>query len=102
MRAMRRRDFITLVGGAAAAWPLAARAQQPAFPVVGILSLSNAQSMTEFISAFRRGLNEGGFQEHKNITLEFYWADDQPDRLPLLASELVNHHPAVIFAIGGS
>jgi ABC-type uncharacterized transport system substrate-binding protein len=96
---VHRRSFITLLGGAAA-WPMAARAQQPAMPVIGFLRSSSAANSTHFVGAFQRGLGEAGFVEGKNVAIDYHWTEDQPDRLPAIAVELVQRRVAAIVATG--
>jgi len=98
---VRRRTFITLLGGTAAAWPMAAKAQQPSLPVVGFLSSLSAAALTGPVAAFRQGLGSVGYEERKNVAIEFRWAEGHYDRLPALAAELVKQRAAVIVTVGG-
>jgi ABC-type uncharacterized transport system substrate-binding protein len=98
---MTRREFITLIGGTAAAWPLAVRAQQAAMPVVGVLYGVSAADRTEHMAAVRRGLGETGFVEGRNVAIEYRWAEGQLDRMAWMAADLIGRRVAVIL-IGGN
>jgi putative ABC transport system substrate-binding protein len=98
---MRRREFITLLGGVAATLPLAAQAQQPAIPLIGFMSGRSPEDSAHLVAAFRQGLGETGFAEGQNVAIEFRWANGQYDRLPALAADLVSHRVTVLVGVGG-
>src|SRR5262245_57439190 len=97
---MRRRKFIALLGGAAAAWPLAARAQQPAMPVIGYFASGTPEGFSDYLRGLRQGLKESGYVEGENLAIEYRWAENEPGRLPILAADLVRREVKVIAAMG--
>ena len=97
---MKRRQFISLIGGAAAVWPIAARAQQPELPVVGYLNNGSPEADASRLTGLRRGLNQSGYVEGRNLVIEYRWAGNQADRLPALAADLVQLRVAVIVTRG--
>ena len=98
---MNRRDFISLLGGAAAAWPLAARAQQPAMPVIGFVGIRSPSADAQLLVSFRHGLSDGGFVEGRNVAVEYHYVEGQFDRLPSLSADRVRRQVAVIVTTGG-
>ena len=101
MSGMGRREFITLLGGAAAVWPLAAQAQQPARPIIGFMSSRSASDSEYLVAAFRKGLSEQGYAEGQNVAIEFRWANGRYEQLPALAADLLEQRIAVLVAVGG-
>src|SRR4051812_40718157 len=101
MPGMRRREFVALLGGVAAAWPLAARGQQAGMPMVGVFSRRSPGDSAGVVAAFRQGLGASGFVEGQNVMIAFRWAEGHYDRLPVLAAELVDLRVAALFAAGG-
>src|SRR5580693_4404317 len=99
---MRRREFFSFLSGAATAWPLAANAQQPAMPVVGLVNGQSPEASVRIAGAFRKGLNEAGYVEGQNVTVEYHWMEGQYDRLPSLMADLVRRHVAVIATPGSN
>jgi putative ABC transport system substrate-binding protein len=96
----RRREFLTLLGGSAAAWPIAARSQQPTMPLIGFLGPASPGPYAPYVAGFLRGLKEVGYVEGQNVAVEYRWAENQNDRLPALAAELVHRQVRVIVTLG--
>ena len=93
---MNRREFITLLGGAAAVWPLVARAQQPTIPVIGVLNTTSPSGRSHILAAFQEGVREAGYVEGRNVVVEYRWAQDQYDRLPNLATDLAGRAAVIV------
>src|SRR5262249_9609839 len=101
LKRLQRREFITLLGGTAAVWPLAASAQQPVLPAIGYLHSGSYAPYAHLVAAFRQSLKDAGYVEGESVTIEYRWAEGHYDRLPALAAELVGRHVALIVAQGG-